>query len=385
MMKEFEDLRNTLQEKESELKEAKIELQAFHKTLSSQNQSDEAHGLGLELQLSERTQDKNALEIHNQQLQEELNQATAMLKKQTEEMEHYSEHNQSLKKEVVTLKKKIEALEFSQVSKSTGQELLEGYLEADFGRGMSATNIGNYDMSKFIEKEPEVSHKEVPEVTHREIPEVNKISLDDRESQTESQIVADQQIQVALLEEAPKQSSEEIEVILSIEITKAIEFVPEKPEDNPLHLKKKESVAPKVKKVKKTKPAFDKSTISNIKNIASGAQNKGTFRINATKEEKESKLKEILEEKRKNQRTTAQSNISGNMELPDSLQRRIVKIEGSFYDYLNIQSDSKLVKFIEKEIGKPVNSEMYSDYVTRVGSNMKRKLRIMVLFGKNFI
>jgi len=82
----------------------------------------------------------------------------------------------------VTLKKKIEALEFSQVSKSTGQELLEGYLEADFGRGMSATNIGNYDMSKFIEKEPEVSHKEVPEVTHREIPEVNKISLDDRES-----------------------------------------------------------------------------------------------------------------------------------------------------------------------------------------------------------
>jgi len=73
------------------------------------------------------------------------------------------------------------------------------------------------------------------------------------------------------------------------------------------------------------------------------------------------------------------------MELPDSLQRRIVKIEGSFYDYLNIQSDSKLVKFIEKEIGKPVNSEMYSDYVTRVGSNMKRKLRIMVLFGKNFI
>jgi len=73
MMKEFEDLRNTLQEKESELKEAKIELQAFHKTLSSQNQSDEAHGLGLELQLSERTQDKNALEIHNQQLQEELN------------------------------------------------------------------------------------------------------------------------------------------------------------------------------------------------------------------------------------------------------------------------------------------------------------------------
>ena len=64
------------------------------------------------------------------------------------------------------------------------------------------------------------------------------------------------------------------------------------------------------------------------------------------------------------------------------MQRRIVKVEGSLYDYLNVQLDAKLVKFLEKETGRKSSGEMYSDYVTRVGTNMKRKLRIMVLFGK---
>lgn len=65
------------------------------------------------------------------------------------------------------------------------------------------------------------------------------------------------------------------------------------------------------------------------------------------------------------------------------MQRRIVKVEGSLYDYLNVQLDAKLVKFLEKETGRKSSGEMYSDYVTRVGTNMKRKLRIMVLFGKH--
>ena len=59
-----------------------------------------------------------------------------------------------------------------------------------------------------------------------------------------------------------------------------------------------------------------------------------------------------------------------------------MKVEGSFYDYLNVQSDTKLVKFLEKETGRKISGDMYSDYVTRVGTNMKRKLRIMVMFGK---
>lgn len=42
MIKEFEELKNAVSAKESELKEAKAELELFHRTLSSHDQAEES-------------------------------------------------------------------------------------------------------------------------------------------------------------------------------------------------------------------------------------------------------------------------------------------------------------------------------------------------------
>lgn len=58
-----------------------------------------------------------------------------------------------------------------------------------------------------------------------------------------------------------------------------------------------------------------------------------------------------------------------------------IRVDENNYDYLNLKQDAKLVKLVEKEVGVKLGNDIFSDNVTRVGSAMVRKMRLLLIVG----
>ena len=152
---------------------------------------------------------------------------------------------------------------------------------------------------------------------------------------------------------------------------------------------KKELKAIRPDIVKKLNNSFKNKNISKRKmNIEENSKLKGFMEQNLKKNKSKKqaipvknadKINSILDMTRQRKNTLALSKTqNASISQPKSSQ--------STYDYLGIKNiDPKLTQLLEKETGGKIGDEIYSDFMTRVGTNMKRKLRYLVIIGKSFM